>query len=299
MMKNKKLAYHSELPLEKDGADLFLKIMSSISVFLFTITLTGYFLVSSLVDNWDKDIVNGFTIQVMPDDKDSAQTDLRVNKVIGFFENSEGVEKVRLIGDKQINKLLKPWLGEKVDINSLPMPKLVDVRVKKDFKADFDKLAADLVDIAPYTSINSHQVWLNKLINFAKSIKILAFGVLILVFSSCAFSIFYATKTSLGIHKNIIEILHIMGATDDYIAKQYARRSFFIGLFSGLLGVISAFIALRFIQGFALELQGSIFDKASLGFSAYFSIASIVMFTALILMLTAFYTVKRTLGKIM
>ena len=119
------------------------------------------------------------------------------------------------------------------------------------------------------------------------------------MFLSCTFSIFYATKTSLGIHKNIIEILHVMGATDDYIAKQYARRSFFIGLFSGIIGVFIAALALTFIQSFASELKGGIFDKASLNFGAYISIASIVMFNALILMLTAYYTVKRTLGKIM
>ncbi|MBQ8870871.1 MAG: FtsX-like permease family protein [Alphaproteobacteria bacterium] len=290
---------HSELPLEKDGADLFLKIISTISVFLFTITLTGYFMVNSLVNNWDKSIVDGFTIQVMPDEKDVTQTELRVNKVIVFFESLEEIEKVRLVGEKQIHKLMKPWLGDNVELSDLPMPKLVDVRLKKGFKSDFSKIAANLAEIAPYTSVNSHQVWLNKLLNFAKSIKILTCGILILVFLSCTFSIFYATKTSLGIHKNIIEILHVMGATDDYIAKQYARRSFFIGLFSGIIGVFIAALALTFIQSFASELKGGIFDKASLNFGAYISIASIVMFNALILMLTAYYTVKRTLGKIM
>ena len=290
--------FHSELPLKKDGANLFLEIVTTISVFLFTITLAGFFMVSSLVHSWDKGIVNGWTVQIMPADN-IEETDLRVNKVINFFEKHTAIEKVRIISDKQINKLMAPWLGSDVDITSLPIPKLIDVRAKSSVEINFDKIAQDLSETAPYTTINSHQVWLKKLINFAQSVKILASAILLTVLTISAFSIFYATKTSLGIHQNIIEILHIMGATDDYIAKQYARRSFFIGLLSGLVGVCLGALGLWFVSGFAANLKGGIFDKASLDIYAMLCIASIPIITALISMITAYGTVRKTLGKIM
>ena len=298
-MKNKTIVTHSELPLEKDGANLFLKIISTISVFLFTITLTGYCMINSLVDSWDKDIVDGFTVQVIPDETDANQTDIRLNKVVNFLENIDGVEKVRVINDKQVNNLLKPWLGNNVDILSLPMPKLIDVRLKKGADTNFDKISEELKQLDSNTLSNSHQIWLNRLLNFAKSIKMVAVGVLFIVLISCSFSIFYATKTSLGIHKNIIEILHIMGATDDYIAKQYAKRSFFIGLISGAIGVVLGACALFFISNYASQIPSGILDKASLDLKSYFSIATIVMFTAIMSMITAYYTVRRTLGKIL
>ena len=73
-MKNKIISNsHSELPFKKDGANLFLEIMSTISVFLFTITLSGFFMINSLVTSWDKGIVNGFTVQVMEDEKASGE----------------------------------------------------------------------------------------------------------------------------------------------------------------------------------------------------------------------------------
>lgn len=301
-MKNKiSTKSHAELPFKKDGANLFLEIMSTISVFLFTITLAGFFMINSLVSNWDKGIVNGFTVQVMPNEKvsDADELNLRVNKVVNFFENSQGVEKVKIITDIHVAKLMAPWLGSNIDITSLPMPKLVDVRVSKDFKTDFDVIAKELYKIAPYTSVNAHQVWLNKLIAFAQSVKLLALCILLLVLSISAFSIFYATKTSLGIHRNIIEILHIMGATDDYIAKQYARRGFFIGLLSGVVGVVLSSISLWSIAEVASGLKGGIFDKASLDFISILYICSIPMWTAFISMSTAYYTVKKTLGKIL
>ena len=300
-MKNK-IIYNSraELPFKKDGANLFLEIISIISVFLFTITLAGFFMINSLVNSWDKGIVNGFTVQVT-DEKttDETQADVRLNKVINFFEQIENVEKVRLVSDKKIAKLMRPWLGDSVDVSVLPMPKLIEVKVKANSSFNFDKVAKDLSKVAPYTSINAHQVWLNKLIVFAKSVKALAFSILLLVLIICSFSIFYATKTSLGIHQNIIEILHIMGATDDYIAKQYARRGFFIGFVSGLIGVLAGGAVLWFMADVAAGLKGGIFDKASLDTVSVMYILTLPMITALISMFTSYYTVRKTLGKIM
>lgn len=291
---------HSELPLKTDSANLFLEIMSVISVFLFTITLVGFFMVNSLVSNWDRGIVNGFTVQILSDDNISSEdNDTRVNKVLSFFENLSLVEKVSVVSDKQISKLMSPWLGNNVEIANLPMPKLIDVRLKASSMADFDKIAKDLHKLAPYCSINSHQTWLNKLIVFAKSVKMLALCILLMVLFISLFSIFYATKTSLGIYKNIIEILHVMGATDDYIAKQYARRGFFIGLISGIVGVAFASLSLWLISNVGSALKGGIFDKATLEFYDFLYIASLPMFTALIAMFTSYYTVKKVLGKIM
>ena len=300
-MKNKIISNsHSELPFKKDGANLFLEIMSTISVFLFTITLSGFFMINSLVTSWDKGIVNGFTVQVMEDEKASGEpSEVRLNKVVNFFEQVENVQKVRVISDKKVAKLMRPWLGDNIDISVLPMPELIEVRVKDSSSFDFDKVAKELSKIAPYTSINAHQIWLNKLIIFAKSVKMLALSVLFLVFMICSFSIFYATKTSLGIHQNVFEILHIMGATDDYVAKQYARRGFFIGLVSGIIGVLVAACALWIISDVSADLKGGIFDKAALGYTDVLYIMTIPMITAMISMFTSYYTVRKTLGKIM
>ena len=301
-MKNKLNAKpHSELPLQKDGANLFLEIMTTISVFLFTITLAGYFMVGTLVADWNKGIVDGFTVQIMPDNKvtDKQEQNLRVNKVVDFFEKLPEVKKVSVVKDKQIKRLLSPWLGSDMDISSLPIPQLLDIRLKNGTNFDFNKVAKELSAVASYTSINSHQIWLNKLVKFASTIKVLACSVLLMMLTISSFSIFYATKTSLGIHRDIIEILHIMGAKDEYIAKQYARRSFLIGLLSGIVGVALGAAALWFISGVAISLKGGILDKAALDVNAWISIFLIPILTAIISMFTGYFTVKRTLGKIM
>lgn len=300
-MKNKIiLKPRSELPLKTDSANLFLEIVTIISVFIFTITLTGYLLINHAAQNWDRDIAEGLTVQILPSEQalEKAENDLRTNKVVHFFENLPQVEKVVLLQDKKVEKLLKPWMGENVDLKLLPVPKLLDVKLKQGTDFDFGQVTQQLKQIAPYASLDSHRMWLAKLLKFAASVKFLTFSILMMILGVSAFSIFYATRMSLGIYGNVIEILHIMGATDSYVARQYAVRSFWIGFAAGLIGMLLAYGFLSFISHSAQGINTALIGQVSLDIKDYMTIFSLPLWTSVLSMLTAYLTVKRTLGKI-
>lgn len=290
----------SELPLKYDRANFFLEVSTTISVFLFSLVLAAYFLINSMILSWNNSIANGLTVQIMPAENALTADEevLYVNKVVHFFEAQDNVSKVILINDEQMNRLMSPWIGNHVDISSLPLPKLLDVRLKKNAKFDYDQTAQNLKDIAPYASIDSHGMWLQKLVHFASTLRILSLFILLLVLSVTAFAIFYAVETSLKVHKNIIEILHIMGATDSYIAKQYASRSFFVGLFSGIIGLVAGLIVIMTISHIATSLQTGLLESVNFGGYSWFCIISLPLWTAILSMCTAYVSVKQSLGKI-
>lgn len=301
-MKNKiMLNPQSELPLKDDTSNLFLKIMIAVTVFLFVLALAGQMLIRKASDGWSRGISGTMTVQIKPAEEPlgTEEENLRVNKVIQYFEQHEAVEKVSLVSDKQMQRLLGPWLGKNVDLGTLPLPKLVDVRLKSGTVPDFEEMSARLSEIAPYTSIDNHRVWLSKLLEFAGALRFLALSVLTLVLLCSAFSIFYATQTSLGLHSRIIEILHIIGATDDYIARQYARRSFWTGLTAGIAGLAAACLALYLIGKIAGGLDAGILATPSLTVEDWLIIGSLPLWAAVLSMMTAYGTVKRVLGKIM
>ena len=299
-MKNK-IAFgrHYELPLNDDSANWFLKIMTAIAVFLFSVALSGYFAIHSMTDGWNQDITGSLTVQIMPESQVDAEANtMTLNKVINFFETMPQVQKVTLISDAQMQKIMSPWLGSNVEVESLPLPKILDVKIASD-DFDYQKAADGLSDITANASIDNHRIWLGKLLKFTSSLQFLSLTVLFMLLIVSAFSIFYAAKTSLGIHANIIEILHIMGALDDYIAKQYARRSFWIGLFSGTAGLLLSLLALHFIRKFSLSLDIGLMGNTSLQLSNWLLIFSLPLWAALLSMLTAYWTVRKTLGKMM
>jgi cell division transport system permease protein len=104
---------------------------------------------------------------------------------------------------------------------------------------------------------------------------------------------------SLGLHHNIIEILHIVGAKDTYVAQQYAKRMAFLGFLGGLFGLFLAIPAIFFIGKLAAAIEGGIINDASLELVDWAAVFALPVFSMLIAMLTAYYTVKRTLKKLL
>ena len=124
-----------------------------------------------------------------------------------------------------------------------------------------------------------------------------ALTILVLVLLVNSGAIFYSTQTSLGLHRYIIEILHLMGAKDTYIAQQYARRTAWLGLMGGIVGIVLAVPAIFLLGNLATQIEGGIISEAGLSAAAWMAILSLPLFAGAVAMITAYYTVKRTLEK--
>ena len=130
-------------------------------------------------------------------------------------------------------------------------------------------------------------------------LKLIATTVLILVIFITSGAIFYTTRMSLGLHYNIIEILHTMGAKDTYVAQQYAKRMAFLGFIGGLFGLLFGIPTIFFIASLAAQIEGGIISEASLSISDWIIILALPLFAMSISMFTAYYTVKKTLQKML
>lgn len=293
-----------ELPLKDDSSSLFLQIMISIAVFLFAVTLAGVLSINSMLVTWNDSILGSLTVQIMPvnsADKEKAleETMEHQKKTVEYLKTVNEIDRVTPLEDKQLQKLLQPWLGDGVNLKNLPMPRLIDVKIKPKTDLDFKKLAENLAQVSPLASLDNHKLWLNKLIKFADGLKMLALAVLILVITITSGAISYSTQTSLGLHKYIIEILHVLGAKDAYVAQQYSKRVGFLGLIGGIFGLMMAIPTIFIISRLAEQIEGGIVSEARLSWDAWLAILSLPMFAAAIAMVTAYYTVKHTLEKMM
>ena len=112
-----------------------------------------------------------------------------------------------------------------------------------------------------------------------------------------AATIVYATRTSLAVHKETIEVLHLIGAHDDYIARQFADRAFGLGIMGGLLGLVPTVPTLYAIGWASRRLEGGFLPHLSLPLTGFITIALLPGFAAFLVMLTARLTVHRTLSR--
>ena len=292
----------SEISTEDDDTSAFMYVLTSIYMYLFIVVLAIVMAINAMADNWKKDIMGSVTVQIIPvEDEnkhiDTEKTQEQQNKVLQYVENLSAVASVKALDAQTVEKLMTPWLGNKVNISSLPIPVLLDVKLKPNSELNYDEVTRGLRQVSENASIDNHRLWLNRLLKFASSLKNIAMTVLFMVIGICAFSIYYSTRTSLGININTIEILHIIGAKDNYIARQYAKNFVKIGFFAGIIGLMAAIPSIILVAKYGVSTGSGLIKGAQLSTLAWSLIMTTPLLSALYAAAVSYLTVKKSLEK--
>ena len=292
----------SEISTEDDDTSAFMYVLTSIYMYLFIVVLAIVMAINAMADSWKKDIMGSVTVQIIPvEDEnkhiDTEKTQEQQNKVLQYVENLSAVASVKALDAQTVEKLMTPWLGNKVNISSLPIPVLLDVKLKPNSELNYDEVTRGLRQVSENASIDNHRLWLNRLLKFASSLKNIAMTVLFMVIGICAFSIYYSTRTSLGININTIEILHIIGAKDNYIAHQYAKNFVKIGFFAGIIGLMAAIPSIILVAKYGVSTGSGLIKGAQLSTLAWSLIMTTPLLSALYAAAVSYLTVKKSLEK--
>lgn len=290
---------HTDLPLAGDITSRFLPWLVALMVFLAALALAGSFSIGGLMARWDRDVSGTLTVQVLPAGGDDAEaaTDRRVAQAAALLRDVPGIQAVTPLDKARTLALLEPWLGGTEVVRDMPLPRLIDVAVDPSARIDLDQLGDILSHQVPGTSIDDHRAWLARLISLSRTIQALAFAVVALIGLVTAATVVYATRTGMAVHHEIIEVLHLIGAEDDYIARQFARRAFALGFGGGVIGLALALPALSALGWAARRLEGGFFPSVSLPLLGYVAIGLLPLVAAGLAMLTARLTVHGVLAR--
>jgi cell division transport system permease protein len=281
----------SDLPLTGDASSRYLPWIIAPMVFLSAVALAGAIILNGLIGRWDRDVSGTLTVEVASAPGDAVEamepSRIRVEKVLRILQNTPGVSEARALSQEQLIALLAPWLGTSDVLKDLPLPALIDVTIKEDSGLDIDALGRKIANEVPGASLDDHRRWLARLINLSRSIEWLAIGIVSLIGSVTAATVYYATRTGMSIHKGVIEVLHLIGAPDAYIAEQFAHRAFMLGLKGGILGLALTLPILGGIAYGAHQLQGGFLAELSLPLYGVVAVAALPAVAAILAMLTA------------
>lgn len=293
------LGRHSDLPLKGDATSRFLPWLVALMVYLSAVSLAGVFVLNGLVHSWDHDVSGTLTVQVqpVPGEAGEALTDERVRQAVELMRRTHGVLAARALDKKQILALLEPWLGNTDVVKDLPLPRLIDVTIDPDANLELLELADRLARSVPGATLDDHRIWLSRLINLSRTTEWVAIAILVLIGCVTSATVIYATRTSMAVHRSVIEVLHLIGAHDDYIARQFADRSFALGFSGGLIGLALAVPSLTAIGWAARRIEGGFLPSLSLPVTGWVMIAMLPVIAAGLAMLTARLAVHATLAR--
>ena len=288
----------SDLLLDKDSLNRFLPWLIAFMVFLVILAMAGMLVLNATAARWDKGISGTLTVQIMPGENPEKNDD-RLRKVLSILAQMPEVARYEALSDDQLLELLEPWLGVVAGARDLPLPGLVDVELKPDADLDVAAFAKRLAARVPGTSVDDHRLWLERLVNLIQTAQGLAALVVVFIVLTTIGTVVFTTQTGLVIHRDAIEVLHLIGAQDSYIARQFAGRALALGLKGGLIGLLLALPTLFGIVTLARQMDSSILPDFTLTPVHWAILTGLPLAVAFIAMLTARLTVMKALSRML
>ncbi len=284
---------HTDLSLERDAQDRFLPWLVSFMVFLAVLAFALAVAVHQVAARWDKGARGTLTVQ-MP--AAGTADDARLAAVLALLRATPGVASAEPLADEELAALIEPWIG-RTAAGDIPMPRLIDVRTHPAAAPDIDLLRARLATVAPGTAVDDHRAWLGRLIALLRAIEATALAVLGFVLAVTVGTVIFTTRTGLSIHQEAIEVMHLIGARDSYIARQFADRALMLGLKGGAIGLLLAIPALAAIGVLFGRESGGALPEVTFSLLHWVAIGSMPILVALTAMGTARVTVHASLSR--
>lgn len=277
-----------------------LTVTMAVMSYLACLAIGSLILVDRAVKSWTGSLAQEMTVQIRQT-RDTKLED-EVEKARAILVDYPGVTSVEVLDEKAGQKLLEPWLGKR-SLEGLPVPRLIRVVVDTSHGLDVEGLDKRLSEVKG-VFLDTHQKWEAELTRMAHALTILSYLILVLICISAVAIVVFATRAVLQANKPVVDLLHLVGARDSYIARQIDGRFLRTGLVSGSLGVILGlvtFLTLSMVGvggggSFASATRGLLFAPADLAVWSYGALFAVPVVATLICLITARITLLRRLG---
>ena len=289
-----------DIPLNRDSSVRFLPWIIGLMVYLAGLALAGTLVLNGALVRWNENLAGTLTVEVPPPQTGSG--DGGVAAVVELLRRTPGVLRAEPLTREATARLVEPWLGTALTPEELALPRLVDLRIDAAAPPDLAALKTRLAAAAPGASLDDHRVWLDRLAALVLSIEATALAIVLLIGGAAVLTVVFTTRAGLAVHHAVIEVLHLIGARDRYIAQQFARQALDLGLRGGLVGLMLTVATLFGIghAGAATQLLGEhvrLLPALDLASWHWLVLALLPLAAALIANVTARLTVLRALRR--
>ncbi|GAB4142842.1 MAG: FtsX-like permease family protein [Sphingomonadales bacterium] len=245
------------------------------------------------VHGWSAAMARQVTVQITVAD-DAARQD-QMQAAVRALETVPGVAGVRALSDAESAALLEPWLGVGNVSGDLPVPGLINVDLAADNPAAPETLARALKGAAPDAVVDDHQRWLGDLTTLARVIAVTVYIIFALLLLATVAIVIFGTRSRLATYRPTIEIMHMMGAEDWLIAREFQYRFMMHGFRGGLIGAVAALLTVLAIMLLTRQLGGGLLPSLTATPYNLAVLLAIPLLAAALTMMTARITVTQAL----
>jgi len=277
-----------------------LTVTLAVMSYLACLAIGALILVDRAVTSWTSGLAREMTVQVrMIRNADLQQELEKARAIVAAFP---GIVKVEVLDEGASGRLLEPWLGTR-SLEGLPLPRLIRVLADTANPPDTEALEKALAAVKG-ARLDTHRKWEAELTRMARALSVLSYAVLGLISVSAVAIVIFATRAVLQANRHIVDLLHLVGARDSFIARQIDGRFLRTGMLSGLIGVglgLLTFLLLGLFggggdSGVAAASRNLLFSAPKIAVWSYGFTFTVPVAATLICLVTARVTLMRRLG---
>lgn len=194
---------------------------------------------------WSDIITSEVTVQILPDP--AKNVDEQVAATLKVLGETNGITSAFEVTNTELSTMLEPWLGDSMDMSELPIPRMIMVTLNSASPPDLKTLSAAIEAAVPGAIFDDHRFWRDRLQTGAQSITIMGGLLFLLVLAVMVASVVFATRGAMSGNREVIEVLHFVGAPEPFIAAEFQRHFLVLGLRAGVIGGLMAMATLTLL----------------------------------------------------
>ncbi len=284
--------FRPDIALSRDESSVFLPWIIALMVYLAALTLAGGLTLNHTVKTNRAAQDNSFSVQLAYKAEQPAEL---AQKALTIIRQTPNIAKAEILDAAHISALVEPWLGKNASLENLPLPVIIDVEVEEDMEINLPLLKTRLEGISPNVTIDDHKQWADQFSEFVHKIQIMLFSVSLIIITTTAAMVVFASKMSLKIHKGTVNLLHRLGAYDSYIAKQFQQHAALLTLKGAFMGSGLAAGTLLILHIMAVNINSPLFPSFAMTFSHWGILFALPFCMSLLALLSTRLSVLRTL----
>jgi cell division transport system permease protein len=282
------------LALETNPSGRLLPLVVALLVYIAGLGGVGLIALDETLRTSEQTLAATLTLQI-PAEASSA----RLETVLAVLRQTPGIVSVHLLDPAETARLLEPWLGS-MTLDDLPVPRLIDLRVDPNGATDLAALRGQLASVVPDERLDDHRRWPPEMHAAVRRIEGILAAFITVATLLIAASAAAASRTALTADRSVVELVHLLGATDGVLAGVFAVRSARLGLASGVIGAVAALFTILALSGIGsiVQLPAPIAVAGAAEWRVWGVLAAIVPAAALIAMASAWVAVRRRLASL-
>lgn len=252
-----RLAKPAALLPREDAREAALFFVVAALCFLAALAGLGARSAYAAADQWTSQVAGQITVRVRGTEADAT-------RALEIVAKTPGVQSARAVPRAEMEELLRPWLGAAELPTDLPLPRLI---AAEGGPGVADAIASALRTQALDARADDHAVWSADVRRATDQAGLMALAAVVLLIATGVAVIAFATHAALLARKDIVEVLHLSGARDEFISGLFERRFLMLGAQAGTAGALLALGTAAFLLVFAKSAGENAWLLPQLGLS--------------------------------